>query len=487
MSKWDERIRVNGHDVTYKMPLTMAVLREQQETKMTNPVEEVSGKGFINITEVYDDGVERPAHSDKGASGAERWMNCPGSSALIAAFDMPQTDEPDYQREGIAQHEAAADCLARDIDTWEIVGETYHGTVMDGPMCDAIQMYLDRVRPSIDRVKGYHGEQFFIEAKLAAPDVHEKMFGSVDFGALVMGREHVLNALAGRTDIKMPALGFLDVTDYKGGEGIEVAAEDNAQMKYYAFMLIHTHYAHLPDDFPVRLTIVQPRCWSYDGPIRDWWTTVGEIKAWVVRELLPAMNSTDNALLAGKWCRFCPAKLTCPLLVSLFRAASIYNPKEVIELSSEGLGLSYTQVPAVKFYLKALEDEVYRRLMVAQPVPHTKLVNKKAHRVFKETVTVKVEGKETEVDLPDYMRKTFGKDAVEVSLKSPPEFEKMSPAAREFVKEYAYMPTTGLTVALDSDRRTGIIPQSSEERFGSVLDAMKAIEAKDKEKTNADS
>lgn len=484
MSKWDERIRVNGHDVTDKMPLTMAVLREQQETKMADElnIEKPVLWNDGSVTrpedlEAYDDGVLRPAHSDKGASGAERWMNCPGSSALIAAFDMPQTDEPDYQREGIAQHEAAAECLARDIDTWEIVGETYHNTVMNGPMCDAIQMYLDRVRPSIDRERGFHGEQFFIEAKLAAPDVHEKMFGSVDFGALVPDSPAASAVIpSGFVDEH----GFLDVTDYKGGEGIEVAAEDNAQMKYYAFMLIHTHYDHLSDDFPVRLTIVQPRCWSYDGPIRDWWTTVGEIKAWVVRELLPAMNSTDSALLAGKWCRFCPAKLTCPLLVSLFRAASTHDPKEIISLTSEGLGLSYTQVPAVKFYLKALEDEVYRRLMVAQPVPHTKLVNKKAHRVFKETVTVKVEGVDTEVDLPDYMRKTFGKDAVDVSLKSPPEFEKMGPAAREFVKEYAYMPVTGLTVALDSDRRTGIIPQSSQDRFGAAAAAILA----EQEKTN---
>lgn len=416
--------------------------------------------------EVYDDGVTRDAHSNKGASSAERWMNCPGSSALIEAFDLPQTDEPDYQREGIAQHEAAADCLARDIDTWEIVGETYHNTVMDGPMCDAIQMYLDRVRPSIDREKGFHGEQFFIEAKLAAPDIHEKMFGSVDFGALVPPK--VL------TDGPAAAVlgGFLDVTDYKGGEGIEVSPVDNAQMKYYAFMLIHTKYDHLDDDFPVRLTIVQPRCWSYDGPIRDWWTTVGEIKAWVVRDLLPAMNSTSSELDAGKWCRFCPAKLTCPLLNSLFRAASSYDPDEIITLTPESLGLSYQKVDGVKFYLKALEDEVYRRLMAAQPVPHTKLVNKKAHRVFKDTVTVKVEGKDTEVPLDAYMRTTFGDKALDTKLKSPPEFEKMGPAAKEFVKEYAYMPVTGLTVALDTDRRVGIKVQSSEDRFGAAAAAI---------------
>lgn len=454
---WDGRLRANGHDITDKMPLTMAVLREQQETKVAD------------LT-VYDDGVEREAHSTKGASSAERWMNCSGSSALIAAMDLPPTDEPSFTREGIAIHEAAAHCLASDIDSWEIVGETFHDTEMTGDMCDAIQMYLDRVRPSIQK-GAYHREQFFIEAKLAAPDVHEKMFGSVDFGALVGAIEVHLMEVSVRE--KAPN-GFLDVTDLKGGEGIEVDPVDNPQMKYYGFMLIHTHFAHLDDDFPVRLTIVQPRCWSYDGPIREYWTTVGDIKAWVIRDLLPAMHSTDDALLAGEWCRFCPAKLVCPMLVSLFRAASTADPKEIITLSGDGLGLSYNKIAAAKFYIKAVEDEVYRRLMAVKPVPGTKLVNKKAHRVFKETATVKVEGKDVEVPIEEVIKQRFGAKAFTApQLKSPPDLEKL-PEAREFVKEYAYMPVTGLTVAPADDRRIGIIVQSSQERFGAAAAAILA-------------
>lgn len=422
-----------------------------------------------NATEIYDDGVERAAHSSKGASSAERWMNCPGSSALIAAFDLPETDEPSYRREGTAMHEAAADCLARDIDTWEIVGETYYDTVMTPEMCDAIQVYLDRVRPSIGggpKNGRFHGEQFFIEAKLAAPDVHAQMFGSVDFGALVAASQAKHCFLPANVGY----VSFLDVTDLKGGEGIIVDPEDNSQMKYYAFMLIATKFTDLDDDFPVRLTIVQPRAFSHDGPVRDWWTTVGEIKAWVVRELLPAMHSTDDALYPGKWCRFCPAKLTCPMLNSLFRAAASYDPKEIVSLTSETLGLAYQKVEAVKFYLKALEDEVFRRLSAATPVPGTKLVNKKANRVFVATVTEKVEGKEVEIPVEATIRARFGDDAFsKPELKTPAELEKLGPKAKEFVKEHAYMPVTGLTVALEGDKRTGIKVQSAQERFGAAL------------------
>lgn len=413
----------------------------------------------------YKDGVMRPEHSDKGASGAERWMNCCGSSALIVAMDLPQTDSADYREDGVAMHEAGAQCLATGIDAWEISGDTFNNRTITPDMADAIQMYLDRVRPSI-KPGAFHGQQFFIEAKLAAPDIHEAMFGSVDFGALVGSIE--AHAMGEEIAAKAPN-GFLDVTDLKGGEGIEVEAEDNAQMKYYAFMLIHSYYSDLDDDFPVRLTIAQPRCFSYEGPIRDWWTTVGEIKAWVVRDLLPAMHSTDDNLEAGGWCRFCPAKIVCPLLTGLFKAAASYDPKAVVDISPQALGLAYNKIEAVKFYLKALEEVVFMKLKTGGKVPMTKLVNKKAHRIFKDTVTVKVEGEDKEVPLIPEVVRRFGDAAFEErKIKSPAELEKVT-GAKEFVKEYAYMPVTGLTVAREDDRRIGVNVATAQERFGAAI------------------
>jgi len=202
----------------------------------------------------------------------------------------------------------------------------------------------------------------------------------------------------------------------------------------------------------VRLTIVQPRAFSHDGPVREWWTTVEAIRRWVVRDLLPAMNSTDDDLDPGKWCRFCPAKLVCPMQASLFRAASRYDPKEIVDISDEALGLSYQKAAAVKMYVKALEDEVFRRLMAGSPVVGTKLVNKKANRVYTDTVTEVVEGKEVEVPLLAAVKARFGAAAfTDPEMKSPAELAKLGPKAKEFVKEYAYMPVTGLTVALETE------------------------------------
>src|ERR1700741_126047 len=202
-----------------------------------------------------------PGHSSLGAWGAERWMNCPGSVALIRELALPETDEPDYRREGTAMHEAAEHCLTNGLDTWEIVGQEFNKTVIDEPMADAIQMYLDHVRPFMG-----HGWTPYIEFPISSP-VHPDFYGSLDFGAVGWGLTRVI------------------VRDLKGGEGITVEAAQNPQIMYYAFGIVdgleRQEGFAFSDDTVVDIGIVQPRAFHADGPIRTWETTVGELKAWV--------------------------------------------------------------------------------------------------------------------------------------------------------------------------------------------------------------
>src|SRR5262249_15513024 len=153
-------------------------------------------------------------------------------------------------------------------------------------------------------------DAYWVEFKISAPNVSEWFYGQLDFGAV--GE-------------------FVDITDLKMGMGIVVEPDDNPQLKYYAYGLIDAN-PEWPDDMRVRLRIAQPRIeYHPDGPVREWWTTVGEIRAWVKAELVPAMMRAqiDGSLVAGPWCRFCPAKLACPLLVGLFRAAATAPPASI--------------------------------------------------------------------------------------------------------------------------------------------------------------
>ena len=395
----------------------------------------------------------RPAHSPLGASGAERWMKCPGSVSLLKELELDESDAPDYRREGTAMHEAAAYCLENALDTWEIVGQTFYDTVIDPAMADAIQVYLDTVRPSVELANGKH----YVEFAISSP-VHENFYGTLDFGAI------------------LPQL--LDVTDLKGGAGIIVEPEENPQLKYYAFGLIdglERMGEPLHDDFPVRLRIVQPRAIHADGAVREWETTVGAIKEWVHDTLVPAMLRTeyDDTLDAGDWCRFCPAKLVCPMMNSLFRAAATSNPKFIVNLSDKSIGLSYQHVQAVKFYLKALEEEVFKRLNAGQDVRGTKLVYKRSNRVFRDTVTYAIEGKPETVKVEELFKRLFGDEAFTApELKTPAAMEKISPQAKELVKEIAYTPQTGLTVALADDPKPGVKVQTTTEAFGAAVAGM---------------
>lgn len=398
------------------------------------------------------DHTER-GHSPLGASGAERWMNCPGSVALLRELTLPESDEADYRREGTAMHEAAEHCLRQGIDTWEIVGLEFNQTQIDAPMADAIQVYLDTVRPDIDRAS-----VFGVEYPISSP-VHPSFYGTADFWAVVVTPSRVALADAGLDPNE-----FLDVTDLKGGEGIVVDPEENPQLKYYAFGVIdgieRESAIVLRDDLKVRLRIAQPRAFHQEGPVREWWTEVGAIKEWVHDTLVPAMLATeyDNTLDAGPWCRFCPAKLVCPLLTSLFRAACTANPKEVVNYSDESLGRSWAYAKAVKFYLNALEAEVFRRLNTGREFTGiAKLVPKKANRVWKP-------------DAEAEAKRLFGPEAVTTpELKSPAELEKLGPKAKEFAKEHAYMPSTGLTVAAWDDPKPGVKVQSTTEAFGAAV------------------
>jgi hypothetical protein len=374
---------------------------------------------------------DRQVHSRLGASGAERWMNCPGSVALFKLIGIvEESDEPDFRREGIAGHEAAAHCLVAGKDAWEIVGDTYHETVMTPALVDPLQTYLDYCRS----IKG----EAYVEYAISSP-VHPLFYGTADHA--VDGPE-----------------GFA-ITDLKMGEGILVEVENNPQIMYYAFGFLdgleRSIGMNIGDARPVRLAVVQPRGHHPDGPVRTWDTTVGEIKAWTHGILVPAMLDAEqeDRLEAGEHCRFCPAKLICPLLTGLFKAACVANPKHIPQLDDDRIGLEYKQLEGVKFYMKALGEEVQQRLTKGRDVEGAKLVRKKSNRILKDGAVQLAEAK-------------WGHEKVFTTPepKSPAELDKLD-GGKDWTKQWAYSPDTGLTVALASDPRPAFKAASTTQIF----------------------
>jgi hypothetical protein len=395
------------------------------------------------------------SHSPLGASSSERWIACPGSvtfidkmRALQAEGIAAQDDDPEYRREGTAAHAVAASCLQSGADAWEFAGQTVEGVSVTEEMTDAVQDYFDICRA--DDL----GRDASVEARIGGVDrPHPLFYGTVDWALILPGK--------------------IIVADFKYGQGVVVEPEWNPQLLYYAYGILRG-FRGLPSDHEVVIRIVQPRT-PVGAPIREWVTSVGEVLAWGEQELIPAMNRTevDHTLDAGDHCRFCPAKLVCPMMTALFGAAMQADPVVIPKIDDATLGRSYQYVQAVERYLKALEDEMFKRLMTGRAIEGVKLVDKRSRRVFRDTVAISgPDGEEMPTKIEDAVSRRFGEDGFKREVKSPAEIEKLGGAGKAFVKEYAFFPHTGLTVALASDKREAAKVQSTADAFGAAVAAV---------------
>ncbi len=217
------------------------------------------------------------AHALLSASGAARWLNCPGSVAASATAPASGWRSV-YADEGSRAHHTAATCLA-------------NGSDADDP---AIQLYVQTVRATVEP-----GDTLLLEQRvdLAALEPPVAMYGTAD-AIVIKPRRHQLHVL-----------------DLKYGAGIMVAATNNSQTRYYGLGAL----LNLPPGVvinTVELTVVQPRLPHPAGPVRREILTALELLAWG-RELLAGAYralAPEAPLAPGPWCQFCSAQMTCPAL-----------------------------------------------------------------------------------------------------------------------------------------------------------------------------
>ena len=141
----------------------------------------------------------------------------------------------------------------------------------------------------------------------------------------------------------------------------------------------------------------------------------------------------------------------------MFAAALDSHVADVKTISEVSLGQDYRLAATVKMYLKALEEEVFNRLMTGKEIQGVKLVAKKADRVWKD-------GAE------ERFRSQFEAEALTIpTFKTPAQMEIVLDA-RELVKEWAYTPQTGLTVALAEDKRRAVKVDMASKTFAGLVD-----------------
>jgi len=294
--------------------------------------------------------VELPLHSKLGASSTHRWFHCPGSVKLIEAMGDTAKKSSSYADDGTLAHDIAARCLKSGEDAKVYIGEADFATEAEFKEEDAIavQVYLDAVRKRVAalislKINNWYPPmpKILVEERFHLAEVHPDFFGTTDC------------TLIGKTQAQ--------VWDYKHGAGIMVSAEKNTQLMQYAVGALYGTEAWQDDKFPVEINICQPRVYGVE-PVRSWWTSVGDLKAWLRDDWLPAARRTEQQspfLQPGPWCNssFCPKRLTCPAIKEMRARVLTYTPEIIKAMEDWELGLAATETNIVKGRGKIVDQE----------------------------------------------------------------------------------------------------------------------------------
>lgn len=322
------------------------------------------------------------AHAKLSPSGAHRWMRCPGSVVLEAAYP---DEGSSFAREGSAAHELAAIVLEGNEPNaqahvgnrveFEDNGETVQWPVTQD-MADHVDDYVKLVREFAE------GKTLLVERKVP------------------IGHLTGETGATGTSDVVIldTTNGVMTVIDLKFGMGVRVEAGDNPQLQMYALGALE-EYGLLGDFNEVCMVIHQPRLNAVSEhymPTEELETFGLKVRAaaMVCREAEAEAEADDFAdafLTPGeKQCKFCKAKATCPALraeitevVGGSAAATVdefaeFVPEKVdMQTGDNYLPIAMSKVELVEQWCKAVRAEVERRLLAGQNVDGYKLVQGK--------------------------------------------------------------------------------------------------------------
>lgn len=262
-------------------------------------------------------------HAKLSASGAHRWINCPGSVVLEENFEDTGSE---YAKEGTLAHSVA-----------ELKLQKYF---MKGIGPKKFKAAMDKFKTSEywqDEMDKYT-DLYFDEIKkraLAYKDLpYVNIEERVDFSSWVPEG-------FGTCDCIMIYGDTMQVIDLKYGKGVPVSPEENPQLMLYG-LGAYSAYSMFYDIKKIKLTIIQPRLDS----ILDWELSIEDLLKFGdnVKPIADKAYHGSDDLKEGEHCRFCKAKSRCPARASkMFEAVEELKPvmeKDLALISNEDIQVS---------------------------------------------------------------------------------------------------------------------------------------------------
>lgn len=366
-------------------------------------------------------------HAKLSASGAHRWMACPGS--VKAEEGLPDSSSP-FAEEGTQAHDVAEKALTGGWDC---------STVWDrDDLAEPLQVYVDYVRaiPHDLRV---------IEKRVSFGDWVEDGFGTADAICIKDNTIHIV--------------------DLKFGKGVKVDATNNPQAMLYALGAF-SEYEFLFDLKTVKISIVQPRM----DNISEWELPIEDLLKWgeVARQAALATQDSNAKRVPGeKQCRWCKAKATCPALLGMTQDAIMADFDQLDDLpppnklTDDQLRVALEAKPLIEAWLSAVENFIKERIVDGVGFPGFKLVEGRSMRKWAD-----------EKIMLDVLVNMLGDKAYIKKIVSPAQAEKaLGKKRKEEIEEYVVKPRGAPTLAVESDPRPAVTAEAGDfDKFDAEVD-----------------
>jgi len=361
-------------------------------------------------------------HAKLSASGAHRWLACPGS--VKAEDGIPDTTST-FAQEGTAAHELGEISLVGGTDCSDMIGTRLlenNAYSVTPEMADAVQVYVDVVR--------YLGGEQMYEERVDFSEWVPDGFGTSD--AIVLNQTK------------------MSVIDLKYGKGHRVEAQDNAQGILYA-LGAYAAYGYLYDIQTVEIIIVQPRL----DHISVWELSIEDLLKkgeWISQRAEMTQDEHAQRVPGEPQCQWCKAKANCGALQKFTHDVIATDFDNLDKLSNpdtltdEELRAALDAKKLVVSWLDAVETVVTQRLAVGEDFDGYKMVAGRSSRNWND-----------ELQAATVLESALGVKAWERKLTSPAKAEKLLAKSQLGLIESLISSKEGRpTLARESDPRPAV-------------------------------